>query len=291
MVSVRARSWTVTDITIGQYPTDEGRLKPSLKIPSGHSLVTVSSLEDDSLGEELQVVWELEPGARVIEKVALPEPSGFDPPTRLDAFLDAVRWGAASSADLQNIQAPFRAGIDIEDYQLDPLLRAIAMPRVNLLIADDVGLGKTIEAGLVALELLLRHRARRMLVVCTRSARRLASPSRGRRTSWARSQVGCGNAPLSLAPFVIRVKASSPPLATDSAMHEESRHHQTLHSPSASTPAPSSSSSISQTRRSPRPSLTMDDSRIEPKRSEIRCTAIPRQPLAPALDADGERRV
>jgi SNF2 family DNA or RNA helicase len=40
------------------------------------------------------------------------------------------------------------------------------MPRVNLLIADDVGLGKTIEAGLVAQELVLRHRARRILIVC-----------------------------------------------------------------------------------------------------------------------------
>ena len=40
------------------------------------------------------------------------------------------------------------------------------MPRVNLLIADDVGLGKTIEAGLVIQELILRHRARTVLVVC-----------------------------------------------------------------------------------------------------------------------------
>lgn len=40
------------------------------------------------------------------------------------------------------------------------------MPRVNLLIADDVGLGKTIEAGLVMLELILRHRTRSVLVVC-----------------------------------------------------------------------------------------------------------------------------
>jgi superfamily II DNA or RNA helicase len=40
------------------------------------------------------------------------------------------------------------------------------MPRVSLLIADDVGLGKTIEAGLVLQELVLRHRARTALVVC-----------------------------------------------------------------------------------------------------------------------------
>jgi SNF2 family DNA or RNA helicase len=43
------------------------------------------------------------------------------------------------------------------------------MPPVNLLIADDVGLGKTIEAGLVAQELILRHRARSILIVCPSS--------------------------------------------------------------------------------------------------------------------------
>ncbi len=102
-------------------------------------------------------------------KLPLPEPVGFDSPQRLDTFLNAVRWGAASSADVKAIQAPFRSGIDLEDYQLDPVARAIQMPRANLLIADDVGLGKTIEAGLVAQELLIRHRARRILIVCPAS--------------------------------------------------------------------------------------------------------------------------
>ena len=40
------------------------------------------------------------------------------------------------------------------------------MPRVNLLIADDVGLGKTVEAGLITQELVLRNQAQRILVVC-----------------------------------------------------------------------------------------------------------------------------
>ena len=70
---------------------------------------------------------------------------------------------------MRALQAPFRSGIEIEDYQLDPVVRALRMPRVNLLIADDVGLGKTIEAGLVAQELILRHRARTILVVCPAS--------------------------------------------------------------------------------------------------------------------------
>src|SRR3954453_21070791 len=162
MVSVRSRNWMVTDVSASTLPPE--RLQAGLESPQ--HLLTLSSVEDDGLGEELNVIWELEPGARVIEKVALPEPTGFDPPDRLDAFLDAVRWGASSSADVRTIQSPFRAGIDIEDYQLDPVVRAVQMPRVTLLIADDVGLGKTIEAGMVILELIIRHRARRVLVVC-----------------------------------------------------------------------------------------------------------------------------
>jgi len=162
LVTVRQRRYVVTEVTKSTLPD---RLLQTSENGAQH-LVSLSSVEDDALGEELQVIWELEPGAQTIEKVALPEPTGFDDPERLDAFLDAVRWGAASSADVKNVQSPFRSGIDIEDYQLDPVVRAVQMPRVNLLIADDVGLGKTIETGMVILELVIRHRARRVLVVC-----------------------------------------------------------------------------------------------------------------------------
>lgn len=132
-------------------------------------LLTLNSVEDDGLGEELQVIWEVEPGARLFERSALPRPTGFDAPARFDAFMDAVRWGTVASADSHALQAPFRSGIKIEDYQLDPVGRALQMPRANLLIADDVGLGKTIEAGLVVQELLIRQRARSVLVVCPSS--------------------------------------------------------------------------------------------------------------------------
>ncbi len=162
LVGVRSRQWVVNEVKPSALPAPA--LKPALA--GSQTLLTLLSVEDDGLGEELQVIWEIEPGARIIDKVALPDPTGFDAPDKLDAFLDAVRWGAASTADLKNIQSPFRSGIEIEDYQLDPVVRAIQMPRVNLLIADDVGLGKTIEAGMVGLELTIRHRARKILVVC-----------------------------------------------------------------------------------------------------------------------------
>lgn len=166
IVEVRQRRYVVTDIQQAALPV---RLAEGGDDAVEH-LVTLSSVEDDALGEELRVVWQIEVGRRVYEKVNLPSPTnGFDPPVRLDAFLDAVRWGAASLADVRTLQSPFRSGVAIEDYQLDPLVRAVQMPRVNLLIADDVGLGKTIEFGLICQELMLRHRVRRVLVVCPSS--------------------------------------------------------------------------------------------------------------------------
>jgi SNF2 family DNA or RNA helicase len=157
----------VADIVRGSQETDVFAQEGG----RAESLVSLVSVEDDAMGDELQVIWELEPGCSVIDVAALPtpDPDRFDDPARLDAFLDAIRWGAIASADARHLQSPFRSGITIEDYQLDPVVRALRMPRVNLLIADDVGLGKTVEAGLVVQELLLRHRGRTVLVACPAS--------------------------------------------------------------------------------------------------------------------------
>jgi len=160
LVEVRRRQWVVTDVC-------SGALSPSRN--GDQHLVGLSSLDEDSIGEEIQVVWQMEAGAQVLEKAGLPSITGWDSNDRLEAFLDAVRWGAVTNADRSFLQSPFRSGITIEDYQLDPLVRAVEMARVNLLIADDVGLGKTIEAGLVIQELLVRHRARTVFVVCPAS--------------------------------------------------------------------------------------------------------------------------
>lgn len=161
LVEVRRRQWVVADVTRSALQSNIHK--------KFENLLRLVSIDEDALGEEIQVIWELEPGARTLEKAGLPTLSGPDEPRRMDAFLDSVRWGAATNADIQSLQAPFRSGIAIEDYQLDPLVRSLDMPRVNLLIADDVGLGKTIEAGLIVQELLLRYRARTVLVVCPAS--------------------------------------------------------------------------------------------------------------------------
>lgn len=159
LVEARRRQWIVSEV-------DDGSVAPGL--PKRH-LIRLASIDEDALGEEIEVLWELEPGAHVIERAGLPRITGLDDPDTLQAFLDAVQWGAATNADRAYLQAPFRSGVSIEDFQLDPLVRAIDMARTSLLIADDVGLGKTIEAGLVVQEMLLRHRARTVLVLCPAS--------------------------------------------------------------------------------------------------------------------------
>ena len=146
---------------------------------------------DDHAPAEERLLWELEPSRHLLEPNALPDPArgGAMPAEDFDALLRAARWTALSPCldfggdgggeedpdgppPRQPVASPFHGGVCIESYQLVPLLKALRMPRVSLLIADDVGLGKTIEAGLVLTELLLRRRIRRVLVLTPASLRR-----------------------------------------------------------------------------------------------------------------------
>lgn len=165
VVEVRGSTWAVADVRrqgLSRSSADDSR-------PEFDHIVSLQSLDEDRLGEELDVVWELEVGHTVAPDQGLPETitvDTFDDPNQLAAFVDAVRWGAVTSADAGAYQSPFRSGVKVEAYQLEPLRRSLQAPRTNLLLADDVGLGKTIEAGLVVQELLLRHRARSVVIVC-----------------------------------------------------------------------------------------------------------------------------
>ena len=97
-----------------------------------------------------------------------PEPLHFDP-HGLDAYASWTRGHRfLSITAVRNtaLVAGARFGrVALEAYQLAPTLRLLAKPQPRLLIADDVGLGKTIEAGIALLELMARGRARRVLVV------------------------------------------------------------------------------------------------------------------------------
>ena len=152
LVRLRSRCWLVDNVTNAD----------------GFNRVTVSCVDDDNQGARLDVLWELELGRDILGKDIAEGlgSKGFDSCRRFSAYLHSLRWNCVTATDEKRFQSPFRAGIRIEPYQLEPLRKALLLPRVNMFIADDVGLGKTIEAAMIACELLLRRRIREIVVAC-----------------------------------------------------------------------------------------------------------------------------
>ena len=152
LVRVRSRRWLVEGVD--RRPEGEA------------SLVQLACADDDAQGQVLKVFWECEIDRKILREEGWKNiaSKGFDPPRHFGAFLHTVQWNCVTSTDARLVQAPFRAGIQLEAYQIEPLRKALQLPIVNLFIADDTGLGKTIEAALVARELLLRKKVDTIVV-------------------------------------------------------------------------------------------------------------------------------
>ncbi|MGC9985892.1 MAG: SNF2-related protein, partial [Polyangia bacterium] len=158
VVQVRQRQYLVTEVASPDLCEDR----------AGQTLVSLVCLDDDAAGRRLEVLWERELGARVVEPEAhgLGKADRLDPPRHFAAYLHALKWGCVTATDARLFQSPFRAGVKLYNHQLVPLRKALELPRVNLFLADDVGLGKTIEAGLILQELMLRQRVDQALIIC-----------------------------------------------------------------------------------------------------------------------------
>jgi len=144
IVNCRNRQWVVLPSEL----QDIIRLRP------------LSGNEDEIVGIYRQL------GLEAIESATFPLPQGEQVQDHCAALLlmDAARLLLRSGA------GPFRClgrlSLRPRPYQVVPLLMALRLETVRLLVADDVGIGKTIEAGLIARELLDRGEVKRIAVLC-----------------------------------------------------------------------------------------------------------------------------
>ena len=165
LATVRNRRGVISAVE----PAGEGQSSAQLH------LVTVE-FSDAEGSDQASMLWERERQPDVLEPNALPRVDD-EPPMLMGEFLAlqrAARWSALSpflSAHSPEQRAepvpaaPIYGAVSVDDFQLVPLARAMRMPRISLLLADDVGLGKTIEAGLILAELIRKRRIRRILIM------------------------------------------------------------------------------------------------------------------------------
>ena len=143
IVRCRQRQWVV----LPNHQADIVRLRP------------LSGLEEESCGIYLPLEPEIEPADFPLPSVQT-----------LQDFNAACLLQDATRLSLRSGAGPFRClgrlSVYPRPYQLVPLLMALRLEIVRLLISDDVGIGKSIEAGLIARELLDRGEIRRICVLC-----------------------------------------------------------------------------------------------------------------------------
>ena len=127
---------------------------------SSDELLIVKPLggSDDEITGILTTLEDIKPAT-----FKLPDPSQLGDYQSCKLLRDALRLGFRNSA------GPFRSfgrlAVDPRPYQLVPLMMALKLNPVRLLIADDVGIGKTIEACLIARELIDRGEVSRLCVL------------------------------------------------------------------------------------------------------------------------------
>lgn len=137
------------------------RVDPST---DGGWLLTCDGISDLVRGQGALFLTQLEDQIEVLDPAAT-ELVPDDSPTYNSTLLYLESMRRRSVANDEKIHLGHRGVMNLVPYQLDPALQALRQPRSRILIADAVGLGKTLEAGVLATELIQRGRGKRILVV------------------------------------------------------------------------------------------------------------------------------
>lgn len=134
----------------------------------GGQLLTCEGLSELVRGREATFLTRLDKNIRVLEPEAtelVNDISGNYRATQL--YLDTLLRQSPPTDD--RIHVAHHAAMDVLPFQLDPARQALNQPRQRILIADSVGLGKTLEAGILVSELIARGRGKRILVLAVKS--------------------------------------------------------------------------------------------------------------------------
>jgi superfamily II DNA or RNA helicase len=144
LVSARGRDWVVL---------------PQSKAP-GFLVLRPLGGGDDEVAGVFPALEQVRPST-----FEAPDPNDAGPASSAGLLRTALRIGFRASA------GPFRSlarlAVEPRAYQLVPLLMALRQETVRMLISDDVGIGKTVEAGLIAAELLEQGDASGLAVLCS----------------------------------------------------------------------------------------------------------------------------
>ena len=89
---------------------------------AGGAVVGLLCLDEDAQGQALDVVWHLELEKSILDRDVWKSigKKGFDDPRFFAAYMRTLRWNCVTATDPKLFQAPFRAGIQIDAYQLEP---------------------------------------------------------------------------------------------------------------------------------------------------------------------------
>lgn len=141
------------------------RVDPSA---DGGRLLTCDGVSELVRGRTALFLTELEDDIEVLDPAATEIVPDTTPTYNASIlYLESLR--RRSVANDEAIHLGHRGVMNLMPYQLDPALQALRQTRSRILIADAVGLGKTLEAGILATELIQRGRGKRILVVTTKA--------------------------------------------------------------------------------------------------------------------------
>jgi superfamily II DNA or RNA helicase len=161
--AVRVRNRRAVVVEVDPFEIAGGQSRRLVRVVYGDGQSPVSE----------HILWGIE-GAAEVRADGLHLASGPTSVRLFRALLQTRKWSTGvpfpgmdprGGGPVRTPVAPLYAGVSPLPHQLVPLERALAQPNVRLLLADDVGLGKTIEAGLIMTELLARRRIHRILVL------------------------------------------------------------------------------------------------------------------------------